>query len=165
MNPSVALIFIVLSIGTLPCAAASDTLISCTLDDERSQSFCKADPRFAIACQRTFRIDSKKRTIAELNSGRVLPDFIVDDWDETRIAAHRELLPIGQVQEMIRTRFDRLNGRFIEYSDYVSIGTRQPLSLADLQAYEDARIKELGVLGRLDRTAISGECKAAKPGF
>lgn len=165
MNPTVTLLSLVLSVGLLPNAAASDTLISCSLDDERSQSFCKADLRFALACKRAFRFDSSKQAIAEVNSGRVLPDFVVDGWDETGITTHRELAPAGSVQEIIRTRFDRLNGRFIEFSEYVSTATRQPLSIADLQAFEEARMKEVGAFGRLARTVISGECKVAKPGF
>jgi hypothetical protein len=163
MNPIFAGILLTISSCNI---FAADLLISCQLDDEKSRSFCKEDPRFAIACQRTYRINSDTKQVVEVNPGRILPDFQVRNWSDTTIELSRSLESYdGRIRETIKTRFDRLSGRMLEYSEYTDLETEKLASDQVLQAFEAARVKQIGAFGYLDRSTISAECKAAKQSF
>jgi len=147
-------------------AVAQEVLVACKLDDQKSASFCSTDPRMAIACQRTYRLNESMRQATEVNPGRILPPFVVDQWSEIAISLKRDIETTDpKVREVLRTRFDRIDGRMLEYSTYIWLASGAALTKEELNSFEADQVKLMSLFGYLNRGTVTAECKVAKAAF
>lgn len=165
---SLRILFASLAFALMPIASATaqEVLVVCKLDDPKSASFCKTDPRMAIACQRSYRFNESKRLIEEVNPGRSVPPFVVEDWSETSISLKREMETTDpKVREVVRTRFERIDGRLLEYSSYLWAASGVALTNEELNYFEAEQVRIASLFGYLNRVPITAECKPAKAVF
>lgn len=155
-----------LTLALSASAAAQDVLVACKLDDPKSVSFCKTDPRMAIACQRAYRLNESTRQAIEVNPGRLLPPIFVEQWSETEIFLKRDIETTNpKVREVLHTRFDRVNGRLLEYSNYIWLASESGLTKKELNSFEADQVNRIGIFGYLNRDTVTAECKIAKAAF
>jgi hypothetical protein len=156
------------AVASIPVASASaqEVLILCKKDDPRSVSICNMNPQMITMCQDTYRINEAKRLLTEVDPGQILPPYDVEQWSETTISLKQETHTLDpKVKEVIRTRFDRISGRMIVYSDFIWISSGIKLTNKELDALADYLFKAVSILASVNRTTVTAECKVVKAAF
>ena len=166
MNTKTNAILAILFIFSLDAAQSAETVVLCNLIDDKSVENCKGGTTSSLACVLSYTIDDEKQQVKQINYGRVLPEFSVRTWNANVLDLIRVIeMYDSEIDQHLSTYFDRVTGGMLQSSRYVNRKTGADISPKDLNEYEEACVKQMGMFGYLDKSSIMGECKLAKRAF